>query len=367
MKKPASTGINSVVPLVLGSLLVFAGGIQTSMAQSAAPGRPVTVGEQGGTIDTDGSDDTFSAVTGGNMLTVTNSNASKGSSLNISGPGDRVGGLSVAGAHTKVVFSGPGATVFGPVIITNRTNSLHFNGDDTQVNGPVSNYGALVFGQAGSATISGTISGTGKVVQRGPGVTTIMGSNTYSGGTVIEHGGTVVVSNNRNLGAPDAPVVLNGGTLRTTGNVQPSSYAAQNTNQAAVPQPAGPLTSADKLNQQELQSLSGGSAPVVPTPVPVPPPVVPAAVPAPPPAGPVWTLSAGRLIGKQIRDWGQTAGWRVVWDARQDWVVASSTKFSGDFQKAASQVLEYMAGEGAPVRGTFYTGNHTLVVRDSSQ
>lgn len=397
MKNAAFIGIRSAMPLILGSLLVYGGGVSVAVAQSAMPssgvGRPVTVGAEGGTIDTYGSDDTFSTVAGSNTLTITNTNASKGSSLEVSGPGDRVGGLNVSGTHTKVVFSGPGATVSGPVIISNRTNSLHFNGDNSELNGPVANYGALVFGQSGAATISGTISGTGKVVQSGPGVTTIRGSNTYSGGTLIEQGGTVIVSNNDNLGAPDAPVMLNGGTLRTIGNVQPdgaANYGGMSgayTNQLPAPVPG----SAESLNQQELQSLSHpGGAPFVPTvpnpsqlpavantapvvsrPIPVhvePRPIPTSVAPRPVPAPVVsdWTLASNSLIGKQLVAWGNQAGWHVVWNARQDWVVANSTKFSGDFQKAASQVLEFMAAQGAPIHGTFYTGNHTLVVTDNS-
>lgn len=374
MKKSAFIGVRSAMPLILGSLLVCVGGVSAASAQSttssSGAGRPVSVGAQGGTIDTYGSDDMFSTVAGGNMLTITNSNASKGSSLEVSGSSDRVGGLNVSGSHTKVVFSGPGATVYGPVVITNNTNSLHFNGDGSQVSGPVANYGALVFGQSGTATVSGTISGTGKVVQRGPGVTTIMGTNTYSGGTVIEEGGTVVVSSNKNLGAPDAPVVLNGGTLRTIGNVLPDGATAA-VNQAVNTQlPPVIPGSADSLNEQELQSLSN---PLVPNPAetPMPPPPVQAASLAPiaprAPVVPTWTLSSGELIGKQLVGWGNRAGWHVVWNAGQDWVVASSTHFTGDFKKAASQVLEFMAAQGAPIHGVFYTGNHTLVVTNSGQ
>lgn len=344
MNHSTSFCTRSALGVFLAGMLICGADVATAWAQNAdttqpyaTAGRPIAVGASGGTIDTDGSDDSFSTISGGNMLTITNSNESKGSSLEISGPSDRIAGLTVGGTHTKVVFSGPGATVSGPVIISNRTSSLHFNGDGTDVRGPVANYGKLVFGQTGTTVISGTISGTGQVVQRGIGTTKITGNNTYSGGTLIEQGGTVVVSNNNNLGAPRAPVMLNGGTLQTTGNVQPTPGGVI----ASQEQPAS-LSSADQLNAQELNALSDPQHQAPPE--------------------PSWTLTAGSLVGKQIIGWGNNSGWHVMWDYKQDWVVPTSVQFYGDFKAAATQALEDLAAQGAPIHGVFYQGNHTLVI-----
>lgn len=347
----------SLLRLMLMGVFGSAVGFTHAVAQEASDqtlGRLITVGANGGTIDTDGSSDTFSLAPGNNQLTVTNSNEGKGSSLEISGPGDRVGGLNVSGTHTKVVFSGPGATVSGPVTITNRTNSLHFNGSGTRVTGPVANYGTLIFGQSGTALVAGSISGTGKVVQKGPGVTRITGNNSYSGGTLIEQGGTVIVSSNRNLGAPDAPVILNGGTLRTVGDVRPGRGEA-----VSAPER---LDSAEALNERELQSLAGanqaGPSQLGNT---------SQAVAGQTVSTPSWTLSAGGLVGQQIARWGDSAGWHVIWHCKRDWVVSSTARFQGDFKTVASQVLEDIATQGAPIHGIFYQGNHTLVVTGDGQ
>jgi len=53
---------------------------------------------------------------------------------------------------------------------------------------------ALVFNESDSQTYSGFISGSGTVLQRGAGVLTLLGSNTYSGGTTISSG-TLQVGN----------------------------------------------------------------------------------------------------------------------------------------------------------------------------
>lgn len=333
--------MRSALHLMLESSLIGAVMITPALAQTSPDqptGRLITVGQGGGTIDTDGSQDVFSLAPGSSQLTVTNSAASKGSSLELSGPTNSVGGLNISGTHTKVIFSGSSATVNGPVTISNSTNSLHFSGGNARINGPVANYGALVFGQSGTATVAGTISGTGKFIQRGPGSTTISGNNSYSGGTLIEQGGTVVVSSDKNLGAPNAPVILNGGTLRTIGDIQPQGVAPLT--------PPEKLSPTDALNEKELQSLNNTTQ-------------------APPPMQ-VWILSAGGLVGKQISEWGEKAGWHVIWNYKQDWATPTSASFQGSFKSAATRVLQTLADEGAPIHGIFYQGNQTLVVTGSN-
>lgn len=140
---------------------------------------------------------------------------------------------------------------------------------------------------------------------------------------------------------------------------------------------------ADTLNEQQLQNLASD-------PVPVPcEAVLPRTLSAPiqsrqivvvtshtdacnsyvtappPPVG--WTLYAGQLVGKQIVNWGRSAGWRVIWRCHQDWVVPSSAEFHGDFTVVSSQVLEDLAAEGASIHGEFYQGNHTLVITGANQ
>lgn len=90
----------------------------------------------------------------------------------------------------------------------------------------------------------------------------------------------------------------------------------------------------------------------------------PAASPAPPPPPPepVWYLNANSLVGTDLKTWGKQAGWTVIWQANQDWPVPTSTHFQGDFQTVAAQVLNDLAGQGANIRGKFYTGNQTLVI-----
>lgn len=102
--------------------------------------------------------------------------------------------------------------------------------------------------------------------------------------------------------------------------------------------------------------------------LPVPPnAVVAAPLPPVPPPLPTWSLPAGQLVGRQISAWGQSAGWHVIWNVGQDWPVPRASNFQGTFSGAASQVIEDLAAQGAPIHATFYRGNHTLVVTGVNQ
>lgn len=85
------------------------------------------------------------------------------------------------------------------------------------------------------------------------------------------------------------------------------------------------------------------------------------------PAQDAWALLAGGLVGQQITNWGQAAGWQVIWHVQKDWTVPSSVEFHGDFTTATTQLLEDLADEGASIHAIFYQGNHTLVVTGDDQ
>ncbi|SHF60079.1 Toxin co-regulated pilus biosynthesis protein Q [Acidocella aminolytica 101 = DSM 11237] len=102
--------------------------------------------------------------------------------------------------------------------------------------------------------------------------------------------------------------------------------------------------------------------------LPVPPNAVAAtSLPPVPPPPPTWSLPAGQLVGRQISTWGESAGWHVIWNVGQDWPVPRASNFQGTFSGAASQVIEDLAAQGAPIHATFYRGNHTLVVTGVNQ
>jgi fibronectin-binding autotransporter adhesin len=105
-------------------------------------------------------------------------------------------------------------TYAGITTITGGTLQLGEGGTTGSITGNVVNNAILAFNRSDDISFDGVISGTGSVRQIGGGITTLAGTNTYSGGTAIT-AGTVSVGANANLGAAAGAVTLDGGTLQT--------------------------------------------------------------------------------------------------------------------------------------------------------
>ncbi|BCM93312.1 hypothetical protein IAD21_05203 [Abditibacteriota bacterium] len=127
----------------------------------------------------------------------------------------------------SLTFRGAGAAATTTANISG-TNALTINNGITIENGnagaSISTSGGLVLpanqtwtnNSANGLAVSSPISGAFGITHNGTGVTTLSGTNAYTGTTAIASG-TVSIDANLNLGASTAPVTLNGGTLRTTG------------------------------------------------------------------------------------------------------------------------------------------------------
>ena len=85
-------------------------------------------------------------------------------------------------------------------------------GNTDSLQGNITNNAALAFYQVDSGTYAGTLSGSGTLLQYGPGVLTLTGNNTYTGGTAFS--GTLRVDRDANLGAARGALVMAGGTLQ---------------------------------------------------------------------------------------------------------------------------------------------------------
>lgn len=106
-------------------------------------------------------------------------------------------------------------TYTGGTTIASGTLQLGNGGNSGSVIGNIVDNGSLVFNRSDNIAFNGVISGSGILTQLGPGVLTLTGANTYSGGTIID-AGTVSVSSDNNLGAPSGGLIFNGGALENT-------------------------------------------------------------------------------------------------------------------------------------------------------
>lgn len=85
-------------------------------------------------------------------------------------------------------------------------------GNTDSLQGNVVNDSALAFYQVNDGQYGGTLSGSGTLLQYGPGILSLTGNNTHTGGTASS--GTLRVTRDENLGAANGALALVGGTLQ---------------------------------------------------------------------------------------------------------------------------------------------------------
>ena len=102
--------------------------------------------------------------------------------------GSFLGSISGTGSLTK---NGDGVvTLTGTNSYTGGTvvNGGRLIGDATSLQGGISNSGDVVFDQTGNETYANVISGTGSFTKTGSGSISLTGANTYTGGTTVDQG-----------------------------------------------------------------------------------------------------------------------------------------------------------------------------------
>ncbi|RDS82181.1 hypothetical protein DWU98_09045 [Dyella monticola] len=166
---------------------------------------------------------------GNNGLTLTNANGNFSGTIGGHGGVSMSGGTEVlSGANT---YTGGTTLDGGNLVVSSDANlgaagtPVTFNGGSLTVTQSMNTSRNLVI-QSGGADFntltgvtvqdSGDISGTGGLVKTGNGTLIVSGSNTFSGGTLID-GGVVQIDNGSSLGT--GTILLSGGTLQTTASL----------------------------------------------------------------------------------------------------------------------------------------------------
>ncbi len=177
-----------------------------------------------------------------------------------------VGGAGVSGDDLTVIDTGQitGAAGADAITFTGGDDTLAFGpsagmvGSSTLTGALDVQSGDLVFNQSvgaaqgapASVTVADTIIGAGAVTQAGAGVLTLIGDNSFSGGTTIA-AGALSVSADDNLGAASGGVTFDGGTLLTT-----ASFASGR----AITLDANGILNVAKGNTSLTGSISGSYA-----------------------------------------------------------------------------------------------------------
>ena len=169
-----------------GAIATFnVGGLTGSGSIGLADGNyPVTLGVGG-----NGAGTTYSGVLAGPGSLV----KIGAGSLTLSGSNGYTGGTTIAAGALQVGSGGSGASIGG-------TSGVLDNG-------------SLIFNHADGVTFPQIISGSGSLTQTGAGILTLLGSNTYSGGTTISAGTLQVGNGGSGASIGGTGNVLNNGSL----------------------------------------------------------------------------------------------------------------------------------------------------------
>lgn len=130
------------------------------------------------------------------------------------------GGAGAIVGATALVKAGAGTLILATsnsytagTVISNGMLQLGNGGTNGSITGPIVNDGSIVLDRADALALGGAISGLGTVEQRGLGVATLGGANTYAGLTTVTVG-TLAAGNGSALGDTNAgTTVFSGATL----------------------------------------------------------------------------------------------------------------------------------------------------------
>jgi|GEM_PF-1732526 autotransporter-associated beta strand protein len=126
-----------------------------------------------------------------------------------------VGAVAVTGGGI-VTFSGVNAYTGGTTIDLNTT----LIGNTSSLQGSINDYGTLKFIQATSGTFNGNLFGTGSLEIGGGGTVTLSGTNSFTGGTIIDAGSTLAGTTDNLNGS-----LIDNGTLNISQGQSTSTYA----------------------------------------------------------------------------------------------------------------------------------------------
>ncbi|MGV3531762.1 MAG: beta strand repeat-containing protein, partial [Chthoniobacteraceae bacterium] len=155
--------------------------------------------------------------------------------ITINGPVGGAGGFTKTGGGALILAGDTAAYTGGDVGVTVSEGTLQIGSGGTTGNlgtAPILNNATLAFNRSNTLTFGNNVSGPGSVIQAGPGVTSLTGTLTHTGGTTVNAGtlrlattlpGSVTVNNGGALGGPGP--ATGSVTVNSGGRLSPSDAA----------------------------------------------------------------------------------------------------------------------------------------------
>lgn len=79
-----------------------------------------------------------------------------------------------------------------------------------------------------------------------------------------------------------------------------------------------------------------------------------------------WKADRDRPLRAVLEEWGERAGWSVVWNSGYEYRLEAGASFGGDFVQAAGDLVRSMQTARPPVTATFYKGNRVLLIANDN-
>ncbi|MGY3582229.1 hypothetical protein ACVIGB_000846 [Bradyrhizobium sp. USDA 4341] len=84
------------------------------------------------------------------------------------------------------------------------------------------------------------------------------------------------------------------------------------------------------------------------------------------PAGGSWVAKKDQTLRGVLADWGQRAGWTVVYQSGFEYRLEAGAAFGGDFMQASGDLVRSMQSAKPALTATFHKGNQTLVIANDN-
>ncbi|CAI1196705.1 Outer membrane protein IcsA autotransporter precursor [Serratia quinivorans] len=231
--------------IVLGGVNTYTGNTTVSGNSTLQVSTDANLGASTGTLSLgDASTRGTLAITGSLFNTTRSVTLGQGgATVNVASGGQAImgGALGGSGAFTfdgagKLILSGAN-TYSGTTTINGGTLQIGNGGTSGALgSGAVTNNGILAFNLSNSYTTAAAISGSGQLQQNGSGTTLLAGTNTYTGGTII-NAGTLQIGNGGATGSITGNVTNNGVLSFSHNNTY--TYAGVISGRGAVQQNGG--------------------------------------------------------------------------------------------------------------------------------